>query len=312
VIVDPADARLKDLARPLFRKEIEEKSPVSRAVIEQSARLAAAGYPAQIALRPDMLTLFYHNPGREAIRIDGDRYSLASGAPRFALAELDALLESDITRFSPNAALRPLYQDTLFPTLSVVLGPSELAYFSQLSLAYERMGIPMPVLFPRASLTLIEPKIKKLLDKYRISFGEVLARGERIADELAKREIPDSLVGRLKDGSRDVACIWKELTEEIDRLDPTLRRTAELASGTSMKQFEFIEKKIAQAARKKDEVLRNQVEKIVSSLYPQGALQERHLNSLPFLVRYGRDVLTRAWKGIDMFLPVHHGIEIEQ
>ena len=39
VLVDPSDPRLKSMALPLFRREIEEKSPVSAAVREQSQRL---------------------------------------------------------------------------------------------------------------------------------------------------------------------------------------------------------------------------------------------------------------------------------
>lgn len=311
VLVDPSDSRLKRIALPLFRREIEERSPVSAAVRRQSERLREAGYSAQIELRDDMLTLFHQDPGREAIALVGDGVILKGSGRSLGLRELAGALEKDPGSFSPNAALRPLYQDTLFPSVAAVLGPSEIAYFAQLTIAYERMGIPMPVLFPRASITLVEPKIAKSLAKLGLTVGEVIGRGGTLIDELLKREIPPALTGLLADGRRHVERIWGELAREIGRLDATLRPTAELATAASLKQFEFIEKKITQAAKKKDEMLRGQVERMLASLFPRSGLQERTLCILPFLARYGMRVLEEEIRAVDILAPVHHCVEIE-
>jgi len=311
VLVDPSDSRLKRIALSLFRREIEERSPVSAAVREQSQRLLGAGYAAQIELREDMLTLFHQDPAREAVAVSGDGFLLKGSGRSLSAHDLIGALEKDPDSFSPNAALRPLYQDTLFPTAAAVLGPSELAYFAQLTIAYERMGIPMPILFPRASITLVEPKIGKSLAKHRLTLGEVLRRGAALIDEILKREIPPALAARLADGRLQVQRIWGDLAREIARLDPTLRQTAELATGASVKQFEFIEKKITQAAKKKDEILRGQVQRILASLFPRSGLQERSLNIMPFLARYGMRVLEEESRAVDIFAPVHHCVEIE-
>ncbi|MCX7039728.1 MAG: bacillithiol biosynthesis cysteine-adding enzyme BshC [Spirochaetes bacterium] len=311
VLVDPSDSRLKRIAFPLFRREIEERSPVSAAVRQQSARLRGAGYTTQIELREDMLTLFHQDPGREAIALVGDGAVLKTSGRSLGLRDLVGALEKDPDSFSPNAALRPLYQDTLFPTAAAVLGPSEIAYFSQLTIAYERMGIPMPILFPRASVTLVEPKIGKSLAKLGLTVGEVIGRGGALIDQLLKREIPPALTAHLADGRRHVELIWGELAREIGRLDPTLRPTAELATAASLKQFAFIEKKITQAAKRKDETLRGQVQRLLASLFPRSGLQERALNILPFLARHGMRVLEEETRAIDIFEPVHHCVEIE-
>jgi bacillithiol biosynthesis cysteine-adding enzyme BshC len=311
VMVDPSDVRLKGMALGLFAREIEEKSPITMAVVKQTGRLVAAGYSPQIELREGFLTLFHQDPARDAITIQGNGFQLKSSGRRFAAAELTRLLADSPDLFTPNAVLRPLFQDTLFPTLAVVLGPSEIAYWAQLTLAYESMGIPMPILFPRSSLTLIEHRIERLRTKLDVGLRDVIVRGERIIDDILRREIPPSLLQRIEDGRAGARERWAAILAEIDLLDPTLHRTAELGAGRSQRQLDFIERKIAQAARRKNLVLRGQVRRLVSSLAPRGGLQERTLNVLPFLVREGTGILARIEQAIDPFAPEHRGLVLD-
>lgn len=311
ILVDPADVRLKRMAHALFDREIREKSPVSSAVIKQTERMIKAGYAPQIELRKGFLTLFHQDPAREVIAVRRNGFELKSSRKTFTIEELTGLLERSPESFTPNAVLRPLYQDTLFPTLAAVLGPSEIAYFSQLTLAYERMGVPMPIVFPRSSITLVEPKMEKLMAKLGVGLRDLLVRGERVLDDVLKRALPDSLNRRISEGRVSVTGAWKTLIDEIDTLDPTLHRTAELGSGRALRQFDFMEKKIAQAARKKNGILRGQVERLVAALAPRNGLQERTLTAIPFLARYGKSILTQTAEGIDPFAPEHRALLVE-
>ncbi|HVO39321.1 MAG TPA: bacillithiol biosynthesis cysteine-adding enzyme BshC [Spirochaetia bacterium] len=311
VIIDPSDVRLKRIAMPLFQKEVAGKSPVSRAVIEQTKLLSGAGYAPQIELREGMLTLFHQAPAREAIAIQDRGFTLRSAGRAFSNGDLEALLAEKPEQFTPNAVLRPLYQDSLFPTLAVVLGPSEIAYFCQLPLAYQGMNIPMPVIFPRSSLTLVEPRVQRLLSKFDLSLAAVLSRGERIIDDIVRKGIPPALLDQLSSGREQAVGTWDSLSQSIHRLDPTLDRTAQIAAGRTLRQFEFMEKKILQAARRKEETLRAQTRRLAAALAPRGGLQERTLTALPFLARYGRPVLGQAAAAIDPFAPEHRGVVID-
>lgn len=311
VLVDPSDVRLKRLAHGLFDTEITNKSPVSSAVMEQTARLTAAGYDPQIDLRDGYLTLFHQDPSRDAITITAQGFELKASGRRFTSAELSALLQSSPESFTPNAVMRPLFQDTIFPTLVVVLGPAETAYFCQLTIAYERLGIPMPVLVPRASLTLVEPKVDRLRIKLGVDLPQLLQRGERVIDDILKKKVPPSLVGRIAEGRQTVMALWDGIVTEIDALDPTLHRTALVGSARTMRQFDFMEKKIAQAARKKNEILREQVERLTAALAPHGGLQERTLCAVPFLAQYGSRILSAAAEAVDPFAPEHRALVLE-
>jgi len=311
VMIDPSDARLKRIAMPLFQKEVAGRSPVSAAVIEQTRLLSGAGYAPQIELREGMLTLFHQGPARDAIAIQERGFALRSAGRTFSNGDLEKLLTEKPEQFTPNAVLRPLYQDSLFPTLAVVLGPSEIAYFCQLPLAYKGMNIPMPVVFPRSSLTIVEPKVQKLLSKFDLSLAAVLSRGERIIDDIVRKGIPPGVFEQLSAGRTQAAEIWDNMAREIHRLDPTLDRTAQIAAGRTARQFEFMEKKILQAARRKEVTLRAQTRRLAAALAPRGGLQERTLTALPFLARYGRPVLDQAAAAIDPFAPEHRGVVID-
>ncbi|OHD74057.1 MAG: bacillithiol biosynthesis cysteine-adding enzyme BshC [Spirochaetes bacterium RBG_13_68_11] len=309
VTADPSDARLKRLGSLLFAREIGEPGFVGRAVAEQTARLAAAGYPAQIDVREGMLTLFLHDPGRTAIESSGDGLRL-SGGRRLAPGEVEGLLEREPGRFSPNAALRPLFQDTLFPTVAMVLGPAELAYCAQLGLAYERLDVPMPVLFPRASLTLLEPRITRLMAARGITLGEAIALGPRLANEVGRRALPEGLAAHIGTARSSVAAAWEGLVGEIDRLDHTLRRTAELAAAYSARRFDIVEKKTARALVRRDAEVARQAEALEAALAPRGGLQERTLCPVPFAVRWGMGFAGLVARSMDIWQPEHRGITI--
>ncbi|MGA2478669.1 MAG: bacillithiol biosynthesis cysteine-adding enzyme BshC [Spirochaetia bacterium] len=312
VMVDPSDTRLKRIAEGLFLREIQEMSPVSSAVIEQTERLKKAGYAPQIDVRPGFLTLFYQDPAREALSIRDGGFELKSSGKRFAVEELAAALREDPDKFTPNAVLRPLLQDTLFPTLAAVLGPAEIAYWCQLTLAYERMGIPMPIVFPRSSLTIVDPAMARLRERLHVELRDLLKRGAHIVDEILAREIPPSLTARMKEGRTTAQETWAGIAAEIDALDPTLHRTAQLASARTMMQFDFIDRKIAKAARRKNATVSAQAARLVASLAPRGGLQERTLCVLPFLARYGSAILDTAAEAIDPFTGEHREVVVEQ
>src|SRR4029078_12139452 len=73
----------------------------------------------------------------------------------------------DPKEFRPNVLLRPGGQGTIFPTICYVAGPNELAYLGQLRGVYAHFGVPMPLMFPRASATLVDSTTARVLHKYK-------------------------------------------------------------------------------------------------------------------------------------------------
>src|SRR5205823_8884897 len=153
--------------------------------------LTARGYHAQVHSHDDSLALFHldmPDGARRAIRQQDGQFVV--GDQQFAAAALVREAAERPAGFSPNVLLRPIVQDTLFPTICYVAGPNELAYLGQLRGVYEHFGVPMPLMYPRASATLLDSAAVRFLTKYRLPLEALQAQDEAALNELLRAQIP--------------------------------------------------------------------------------------------------------------------------
>ena len=82
--------------------------------------------------------------------------------------------------------------------------------------------------------------------------------------------------------------------------EPTLKDSLDLAKGKMNQQWKFLEKKIRQAAAKRNETAIQQLRKAVDNLYPNQRLQERVFNIVPYLIKYGYAFMDKLDQAIDI------------
>lgn len=287
VLVDAADASLKRLAGGVFRRELEEAPRTSAAIAEVSRSLRASGYPAQIEARPDGVNCFLLQEGRRSLTRDPAGFRLRDTGDAIPPASLSRMAEDAPERFSPNVALRPVVQDTLFPTLAYVAGPGELAYFAQLRRVYEVFGVPMPAIVPRATLSLVEPRTARLLDRFQLGLQDLTAEPEQLASRILRAQLPPDLGDTLAAARRGVDEIFRQVGEAVAAVDPTLRATAGQTSGHIKGHLEQLEKKAVQALKRREADTVQQLQRLRNALVPAGKLQERVYPVLPYLAKYG-------------------------
>src|SRR4029079_5396212 len=95
--------------------------------------------------------------------------------------------------FSPNVLLRPIVQDTVFPTICYVAGPNELAYLGQLRDVYAHFGIPMPLLYQRATATIVDSATLRFLGKYELAFEALQPQDESALNQLLQQQLPPTV-----------------------------------------------------------------------------------------------------------------------
>ena len=286
VVVDPTRGELKELGAGLFQREIGEASASAGLVADTTRELLARGYHAQITRTDGHLNLFYADPARYHIAVadDGLRYSEDAVLPHDALRRR---VEDEPDRFSPNVVLRPLYQDTLFPTLAYVAGPSELAYFGQLRAVYRQFDVPMPLVASRASLTVVERAQARFLERYGVDFVDMRGGDESVLNRILKEQAPPELSESLDRARRWLEDVMVSLERDFARLDQSLVGTARSAKGRILHQLKELESKGLRAIKRKDDTVRKQFLSTRSALFPDFGMQERKLSPLTFYVRHG-------------------------
>src|SRR4029079_3921352 len=173
VVVDPSDGRLRELGMSRLAAELDYPAPSATAARTPTECLQAQVYPPQVALRDDRLGLFHGETARFRLRVSDAGCQNAVGTAPLEWSAARAMFAAAQREFSPNVLLRPIYQDALFPTVAYVGGPSEISYFAQLAPVYARGGLPMPVIYPRTSVTLLNARADRDLDAFGLSVEDV-------------------------------------------------------------------------------------------------------------------------------------------
>ena len=308
VMINSDDARLKRIAAPLYAKELDEAEIVARLVGDVSSTLQRR-YHVQVQVSPANLFLL-NERGRFPVDLEGDTYRIRDHEERFTRAGLQDLLARSPERFSPNVVLRPLTQDLLLPTAMYVGGPGEIAYFAQYRPVYDWAGIPMPLVYPRASVTIVESKIAKVLGKYGLSVGDF----DEDLDRLFQRVVVEAMdvdVDRLfAEAGRHLHQAVNQVKPQLEEIDRTLVGAAEAMRQSLTEEFDKLKAKALRLEKKNQDLVRDQLEKAQVNLYPAGSLQERALSILYFLNKYGVDLTQELREIVSTDTTEHQIIEL--
>jgi bacillithiol biosynthesis cysteine-adding enzyme BshC len=299
VLVDGADPRLKRLAAGIFRRELEDAPRTSREILETSQSLRALGYPAQIEARADGVNFFLLQDGRRPLVRDQAGFRLRDTGEVLSPASLRRMAEETPERFSPNVALRPVMQDALFPTLAYVAGPGELAYFAQLRPVYAAFNVPMPVIVPRASLSLLEPRMAQLLQRFHLSLLDLGVEHEQLTSRVLRTQLPPDLDATLAAARARIDEIFLRVGEAVASVDPTLKATAGQTGGHIKGHLDQLERKAVQALKRREADTRQQLQRLCEALMPGGKLQERVYPALPYLAKYGPRLIQRLGEQVE-------------
>ena len=296
VVLDPGHEALHALSRPLLRRALEEAAGLRELIRQRDRALDKAGYHVQVRLRENATLLFALVDGhRVPVRRRGRGFLLEGRGERSAQELLD-WLEREPECFSANVLLRPLVQDSLLPTAAYVAGPAEVAYFAQASALYDKLLGRMPVIVPRASLTLVEPAVGRLLKRYRLGLPDLFHGKPSVRGRLGERHLPPRLLRRLEASEAKIEKLLGDTAGELRRLDPTLGGAAETSRRKMLYQFSKLRGKAARAQAARTEVVERHLDSLYHSLYPERALQERRLNFLSFAARHGRELVARLFE----------------
>src|SRR5882757_945832 len=293
VVMDASSRGFHALGSDVLRQAIVRADELRVALNDRDQQLAAAGYHSQVLVPPlsSLLFLFDSSTGARVPLRHTAEDGWHAARQSYSTAELLAILDAEPERFSPNALLRPVFQDSILPTAAYVGGPSEVTYFTQSQVLYQRiLGRTTPVL-PRLSATLVEPAMADLLARYDVSLPDVIQSALKDPLELAQRLGARSISAI---GKRKLAAAGNALDTELSALatymhslDPGLGRAADVSSSKMRYRMNRMRRLMANYELRQDQTLGRNAGLIALNLFPNRHPQERVLGAAWFLSRYG-------------------------
>jgi len=291
VVMDAASRAFHALGAPVLRYAVEHAEQLETALLARTKELEAAGYHAQVLVVPghSLLFLIDAESGARVPLRRGEDGAWKAGSRSYTTSELLAILDTEPERLSPNALLRPVFQDTILPTAAYVGGPAEIAYFAQSQVVYEQaLGRVTPVL-PRLSATLVEPAIGKVLAQHEVELPQVFEAKniDGLAQRLGARAMPI-------EGKRKLAAVGNSMDAELTALieymgamSSDLGRAAEVSASKMRYQMDRLRRMAAEFEVQKEASLKKHATAIVLNLFPEEHPQERLVAGVWFLARYG-------------------------
>ncbi|MBU0560036.1 MAG: bacillithiol biosynthesis cysteine-adding enzyme BshC [Bacteroidetes bacterium] len=309
IIFNPNDPLVKFLLKDIFKKEVSDFRIHSDPVLLRSAELEEV-YHAQIKIKP--VNLFFNdNNGRYLIEPFDEGFRLRGRRRKFTTDELLELTENSPELFSPNVMLRPICQDFLFPTAFYIAGPSEISYFAQILPMYESYKIQSPIIFPRASITVIEKNIKNLMEKFNITLHDLFADDKeltfKILNSLSETNISEvftSSKGRIND-------LLSELKSALLEIDDNMLGITDKAISRIHQSLDHLFDKSKDFQERKHETIVRQLNRLKTNLYPNNSLQEREINYFYFENKYGVEIFKQIFDSLNINAFEHQIIELE-
>ncbi len=293
ILFDPQDLVIKKMLIPVFIREIEGFREHTRSLVLRSAKLEEI-YHAQVKIKP--VNLFYStDDGRYTIEPVDESFRLRRKRKQFTKDELIEAIYSEPDRFSPNVLLRPICQDYLLPTAFYVAGPSEIAYFAQVMPLYEYFEIEAPLIYPRASATIIEKGIQFNLDKFNLELKDIFIKTDELKDQIIATVSENNLDNGFEEAMRQLNLIYDDLKTRLFSIDKTISDATERYREKMIYSLIDLKSKAVQAQKKKHEITLKQIDKISDVLYPSQNLQERELNFIYFTNKYGVNFIKKIY-----------------
>ena len=309
IFISTNDKRLKKILSPIFTKELLENPRVSQLIIEQSAYLEEH-YHAQIKTKA--LNLFYFfKGGRYLIEPRADNFSLKGTRHTIPKEEILKSAEETPELFSPNVALRPICQDKILPTIAYIAGPSEIAYFAQLKKVYNYFNMIMPIIYPRATATIVEDKFNRILEKYQIEMKEIFGDTATIETKVIETVSEVSIDDMFTEAYQKINDLTNEMKYGLNYIDSTLLSPLESTREKMEQQLAVLKSKVEEAQKRKYETALRQIRKVINNLFPNNTFQERELNIVHFLNRHGLDFIKSLENEITIDKFQHQIIELK-
>ncbi len=313
IFIDPMHAGIKRLSAPIYSLAIENSVEIVSGVISRGRELKNEGFHSQVLVEDDYFPLFWHDDSgrRVALRkTENGEYRAKGGRREFTSSELRQIAMDEPQRFSPGVMLRPVVQDFLLPTACYFGGAAEIAYFAQNSEVYRVLERPVTPVFHRQSFTLAAAKHRRVFEKFDLDLNQLFEGMEKTLLRLAANTFSQDTARLYGEAEEIINTQLNGIDHAVSLIDTTLLANVAKRRRKIIYHIAALRKKTLLAEIRSDEIVARQIGDLFAALLPHGELQERSLNIVTFLNKYGLNFIDWIYEAIDLEDKEHRIIKL--
>jgi bacillithiol synthase len=284
IVINMNDSELKKLFIPLMKREITEQ--ISKPLVEKAQQsLNNLGFKSQAF--PREINLFYlREKLRERIVFEDGIYKVLNTNYQWdSLEKLLHEVEQTPQYFSPNVVMRPLYQEIVLPNLAYIGGGGELAYWLERKEQFATFGVNFPMLIRRNSVMWIDKGSNDKLAKLNLAWQTLTLDTEQVIKDFLAKNASGPL--SMESEKEQIRTLFQAVLTKAKAVDPTLEKSVLAEEAKAIQSIEIIESKLMKAEKQKNETTLNQIRLLAQKFFPNGGLQERTDNFLPYYLKHG-------------------------
>jgi uncharacterized protein YllA (UPF0747 family) len=211
--------------------------------------------------------------------------------------------------FDFSAGLTPILQHRLFPAVAIVAGPRQLDCLAQAMPLFDYFGLQPPVVWPQVTATLLDARSRKLLEKYHLSLEQLFTGPEALLRKLMDDSSASDPVERFQRLQTEVGGLLDSVVAALPPEDKSLSPVVDTSRSKILYQLSRLQERFVEARTLRREAMGRHLDRLCSSLAPEGQLQES-IGGVEFLLRYSRNLLPELYDKIDVWSHEHQIIPI--
>ncbi len=290
LILDGDETSLKAEVKDIFASELQHNALFENTKNQVETLKAEYG---KVQVNPREINLFYLSETRNRIEKIGERFHVVDTNFSFSQDEILKELDQNPDRFSPNAVMRPIFQESILPNIVYIGGNAEVMYWLELVDYFKHLSLPFPILVPRNSMLFISEKNLKKMHQLELNVHDFFTNFAQLTKDFVLNN--HSITELLNQQEIVLKDQFQTLKIKAEETEKTFYNLVEAEEKRQLKSFDKMKKRLLRAEKLKNSEKLERMEQLFRDVHPFGNWQERVLNFSVFYAEDGEDWLHNCY-----------------
>ncbi len=295
LMIDGDDKILKAEVKTIFKNELlhQEVFNTTKSRVD-----FLKTYYSKVQVNPREINLFYLSDTRNRIENTETGYQVVDKDISFTKEQLLQELELSPENFSPNALLRPVFQEFILPNIAYIGGNAEVMYWLELKDYFKHIGLPYPFIIPRNSLTFIRAKDLKKIENLGLRIENFIDDSSSIVKQVLMSN--SKILAEINECEKTLRERFEILTQASTQTDQSFENLVRAEEKRQLKSFEKMRHRLLRAEKIKEQEKVDRIEKLYLDIHPQKKWQERMLNFSRFYSDFGKNWIETSYQNMNI------------